>query len=112
MKRAWDVLKPWLVFLVLFLGPSATLAQRTEVKPKAVAERLDLTPFPDAPRASSFAPELGLVLAGDRLLLDTTVRLFAFDAGTTALAWTAGPPVSWEKASVARRQEWISAIDW
>lgn len=83
-----------------------------ELAPRPARARLDLTPFalehegPFLPR-----PELQPVLAGDKVLVTTTLRLFAFAASTGELRWSAGPPAGWDALEGEHLRRLVDGID-
>jgi len=91
------------VVLLLAAAPSRA-AQREAVSTRA---KLDFTPFigPSRDRA-----ELIPVLAGDLVLATTTLRLFAFDACSTQLRWSAGPPDGWDELELDARAELFEGL--
>jgi hypothetical protein len=95
----------WFLFVVLFLAPSTAAVQQRE--PVATRPKLDLTPFGKGviPRA-----ELVPVLAGEQVLITSTLRLFAFDASTAELRWSAGPPQGWEKLEPVARDKLFAGL--
>ena len=56
---------------------------------------LDLTPFDNTPRGDG-RYNLHPVLAGDRVLVNTSLRVYAVDAFTGRMLWTQGPPAGWD----------------
>src|SRR5437867_8899373 len=87
---------------LLLLTAPANAAQRAETSPGA---KLDLTPFAKPERA-----ELVPVLAGERVLLTSTLRLYAFDACSGELAWSAGPPAAWDQLAPAAREALFAGL--
>ena len=90
----------WSLFGVLFLVPSTAEAVQQR-EPVATLPKFDLTPFGNGvnmPRA-----ELVPVLAGELVLVTSSLRLFAFDASTAELRWSAGPPPGWDALEPAAR---------
>jgi outer membrane protein assembly factor BamB len=55
---------------------------------------LDLAPFDRTRGAEHY--NLFPVLAGDRLLVSSSLRLYCLDAYSSELAWSAGPPSGWD----------------
>jgi hypothetical protein len=90
---------------VLLLASLPASAQRRAVAPVTA---IDLEPF-SSKRGER--PEIVPVLAGDKVLLSTTLRLLAFDASTGQLAWSAGPPPGWEALEPRAREELFGGFD-
>ena len=93
-----------LAILLLTTVPAGA-AQREAVR---TLPKLDLTPFAgkDVGRA-----ELVPVLAGEHVLVTSTLRLFAFDARTAELRWSAGPPHGWDALEPAVREQLFDGLD-
>jgi len=51
------------------------------------------------------------VLAGDEVLVTSTLRLFAFDARTAEPRWSAGPPAGWDAPPQEVRDEAFEGLD-
>lgn len=65
---------------------------------------LDLAPF--GPRGGSpLRNNLFPLVAGERLFVSSTLRLFALDAFTGGLAWQAGPPRGWAELGARAGEE-------
>lgn len=67
---------------------------------------LDLTPFA-ATRTRNLQP----VVAGEFVLVGSTLRLFALDAFTGALRWQAGPPAGWGSLPTRSHKELWEGIN-
>src|SRR5688572_7819429 len=90
--------------ILLLTTMTAGAAQREAVRTQP---KLDLTPF----ATGNFArAELSPVLAGDLVLVTSTLRLFAFDARTTELRWTAGPPPGWDALEPVARDRLFEGL--
>jgi outer membrane protein assembly factor BamB len=79
-------------------------AVRQEVDARA---KLDFTPFV----GNGIRTELTPVLAGDVVLVTSTLRLFAFDARTTELRWSAGPSEGWDELKPATRNSLFTGVN-
>ena len=93
------------ILALLLLTDVPGAAQREAVR---ALPKFDLTPFArkDVGRA-----ELVPVLAGEHVLVTSTLRLFAFDAGTAELRWSAGPPDGWNALEPALRDQLFDGLD-
>ncbi|MEW6073000.1 MAG: PQQ-binding-like beta-propeller repeat protein [Planctomycetota bacterium] len=58
---------------------------------------LDLSPFEGGRSLPGFSYCLHPLFSGDRVLVNTTLRLYAVDAYAGRLLWSAGPPAGWER---------------
>ncbi len=106
MRHPCGTLASGLLSTLLLLAPTAA-AQREQRKP---LERLDLTPLTE--KARKAGARLDPVAAGDMVLIGTTLRLFAFEARTGALAWATEPPAGWSELEKRMRDEFFGGIDW
>ena len=67
---------------------------------------LDLGPFASPDRARNVFP----VLAGDKLLVSTTLVVHAIDASSGEIAWQAGPPSGWDGLDAPARNDLFKGI--
>ena len=91
---------------LLLASASSGAAQREAMQTRP---KLDFTPFTGerSPRRTELIP----VLAGEQVLVTTTLRLFAFDALTAELRWSVGPPQGWAELEPAARDELFDGLD-
>jgi len=81
---------------------SAASLPRRDAAPWKTA--LDLTPF--GPRGGSpMRNNLFPVMAGERLLVSSTLRVYALDAFSGERLWQFGPPRGWGRLSVREQEE-------
>lgn len=103
----------WFAFGLLLLAPARLAPARPRAqREEAQLERsvLDLTPFASK-RGKAPLAQLEPVLAGDKVLVTSTLRLFAFEARTAELAWTAGPPGGWGQLEPRRLEDLLGALE-
>jgi outer membrane protein assembly factor BamB len=91
--------------LALLSLAAAPAAQREALQSKA---KLDFTPFAGTWKHRA---ELQPILAGELVLVTTTLRLFAFDMHTERLRWSAGPPRGWDELERAARDRLFDGLD-
>jgi outer membrane protein assembly factor BamB len=82
--------------LALALAPgSPVAAQREDSRPPRTP--LELEPLRGRGPGGLAGAEIVPVLARDQVLVSTTLRLFALDACSGEILWSAGPPRGWEE---------------
>jgi hypothetical protein len=96
------------VLVALLLASSPVGAQR---EPTSTKPEFDLTPFDGRGALRSAEPELIPILAGDEVLVTSTLRLFAFDASTAELRWIGGPPEGWDALLPNARSRLFEDVD-
>jgi outer membrane protein assembly factor BamB len=72
---------------------------------------LDLSPFQEERRGTNFHHNLHPVLAGDRVLVNTSWWMYCVDAFTGRLLWRAGPPEGWRDLPSAKLPDYAHRID-
>ncbi len=73
--------------------------------------QLDLAPLGGSARRQPYRFNLVPVLAGDKVLVSSTLVAYAVDARTGELAWQAGPPPGWSELPANERLELFEGID-
>ncbi|MEM7308846.1 MAG: PQQ-binding-like beta-propeller repeat protein [Planctomycetota bacterium] len=74
-----------------------------------VETELDFSPFHGTGRSERY--NLFPVLAGDSLLVSSTLQLFCLDAFSSELRWASEPPDGWSNLADWKRNELFAAID-
>ena len=73
---------------------------------------LELSPFSTRGGKTYARNALTPLLAGDRVLVSSTMRLFALDAFTGELLWTGGPPPGWSALSPKDTNDLYEGMHW
>ncbi len=93
-------------------GPSREMGGSTNSLPRRDAApwftALDLAPFGSR---SEFHPALFPVLAGDRVLVSSSLRLYCLDAFTGELHWQAGPAAGWAELAEDQKNDLFSQVN-